>query len=183
MTFNTNNEVAHTNVIALHQGWPSNLKLMPSIQLRDGPPSSSARSLKIILLLYFVGKTWTFLISNSLKSNFASSPLELDFHNAYKERSKGWKHEIKSHKMCGQFFLTIFWIFEKSPWEHYTWKKKNVYFLKQLSYYTFKVVTKNISWKFSMFQEFFHMFKAPNKSMWTSGFFCFKSPFSLSNVH
>jgi len=33
---------------------------------------------------------------------------------------KAWK---RSHEMCGQSFKTIFWIFEKSPWEHYITKK------------------------------------------------------------
>jgi hypothetical protein len=101
--------------------------------------------LKIILPSYSFGRTWTFLISNSLKSNFASSPLELNSHNAYKEGNKGWRHEINSHKMCGQSLKTTFKFFEKSPWEHYTSKK--------LSSYTFKVVTKKISWKFTMFQK------------------------------
>jgi hypothetical protein len=49
--------------------------------------------------------------------------------------------------------------------------------------YTFKVVTPIFSWKFTMFQNYFSMFKTLKKNMWTSGFFCFKNRFSLSNVH
>ncbi len=36
---------------------------------------------------------------------------------------------------------------------------------------------------FKMFQESFYMFKTLKKNMWISGFFYFKSPFSLSDVH
>ncbi len=31
----------------------------------------------------------------------------------------GWKHEIRSHKVCGWFLKFVFQNFEKSPWEHY----------------------------------------------------------------
>jgi len=40
--------------------------------------------------------------------------------------------------------------------------------------YTFKVVTTIFSWKFTMFQNSFSMFKALKKTMWTSGFFVSK---------
>ncbi len=33
--------------------------------------------------------------------------------------SKGWKHEIRSHKVCGHSLKFVFQNFEKSPWEHY----------------------------------------------------------------
>jgi hypothetical protein len=55
--------------------------------------------------------------------------------------------------------------------------KKIVLFLK-ISSYIFKVVTTKFSWKFTMFQESFYMFKALMKSMWIGGFLYQKS-FSL----
>jgi hypothetical protein len=50
------------------------------------------------------------------------------------------------------------------------YQKNNI----EISSYTFKVSTTKFSWKFTMFQEFFYMFKAFKKSMWTSGFFVSK---------
>jgi hypothetical protein len=44
-------------------------------------------------------------------------------------------------------------------------------FIFYISSYTFKVITTKFSWKFTMFQESFHMFKALKKSMWIGGFF------------
>ncbi len=73
--------------------------------------------------------------------------------------------------MCGQSLKIVFWKFEKSPWEHYTSKN---YFIFEISSYTFKVATAKFSWKLTMFQESFYMFKALKKSTWTSGFFVSK---------
>ncbi len=53
----------------------------------------------------------------------------------------------------------------------------------EINFYTFKVATTKISWKLTMFEKSFYTFKALKKNMWTSGFFCFKCHFSLSNVH
>jgi hypothetical protein len=50
--------------------------------------------------------------------------------------------------MCGQSLKTIFWKFEKSPWEHYM--SKNIIF--EINFYTFKVATTKFSWKLTMFQ-------------------------------
>jgi hypothetical protein len=47
----------------------------------------------------------------------------------------------------------------------------------EINSYTFKVATTKFSWKFTMFQESFHMFKAFNKNMWTNGFFVSKVHF------
>jgi hypothetical protein len=33
--------------------------------------------------------------------------------------NKEWKHEKKNQVVCGKSLKTIFWKFEKSPWEHY----------------------------------------------------------------
>jgi hypothetical protein len=49
-----------------------------------------------------------------------------------------------------------------------------LYTKKVLSFYTFKVATTKFSWKFTMFQKLFYMFKTLKKSMWTSGFFVSK---------
>jgi hypothetical protein len=38
---------------------------------------------------------------------------------------QGWKHEIKSHKVCGQSFKIILILFQKSPWEHYISNNNN----------------------------------------------------------
>jgi len=54
---------------------------------------------------------------------------------------------------------------------------KNIYTF-ETSFHTFKVATTKFSWKFTMFQESFYMFKAIKKSKWTSGFLYQKS-FSL----
>ncbi len=45
-----------------------------------------------------------------------------------------------------------------------------LYILK-INSYTFKVPTIKFSWKLTMFQKYFYMFKALKKSMWTNGFF------------
>jgi hypothetical protein len=62
--------------------------------------------------------------------------------------------------MCGQYLKTIFWKFEKSPWEHYI--SKNIFYF-EINSYTFKLATTNFSWKFTMFQESFYMFKTLKK--------------------
>ncbi len=51
----------------------------------------------------------------------------------------------------------------------------------EVSFYTFKFVTTKYSWKFTMFQESFYMFKALKRSMWTYMWFifCFKKFFFL----
>jgi hypothetical protein len=81
--------------------------------------------------------------------------------------------------MCGQSLKTVFWIFEKSPWEHYRSKK----IILEINFYTFKVTTTKFSWQFTMFQELFYMFKTLKKSMWIGGFFVSKVIFSYQNVH
>jgi hypothetical protein len=49
----------------------------------------------------------------------------------------------------------------------------NIYIF-EIIFYTFKVATTKFSWKFTMFQESFYMFKALKKSMWIGGFFVSK---------
>ncbi len=44
-------------------------------------------------------------------------------------------------------------------------------FIFEINFYTFKVATIEFSWKFTMFQESFYMFKALKKNMWKYGFF------------
>jgi hypothetical protein len=80
----------------------------------------------------------------------------------------GWKHEIRSHKVCGQSFKKIL-KFLKNYHGNNVYQKICIIF--EINFYTFKVATKNFSWKFTMFQESFYMFKGLKKSMWTSFFF------------
>jgi hypothetical protein len=75
-------------LLLLHCGWPSNLKSIPSTQLEEGPPPCITWSSKTILPLYYLGRTWTFSISNYFRSNFVSSPMELDSNKANKKGSK-----------------------------------------------------------------------------------------------
>jgi len=90
----------------------------------------------------------------------------------------GWKHEIRSHRMRGA------WTFFRNCFSKF-WKitmgalyiKKSFKFWNNL--YTFKVATTKFSWKFTMFQEFFYMFKALNKSMWITGFLFWKFSFLI----
>jgi hypothetical protein len=60
---------------------------------------TSVKSSKTILPSYFLGWTSTFLISNSLKSNFVSFLLELNSDNAYKE---GSKQSDPFGRICGE---------------------------------------------------------------------------------
>ncbi len=55
---------------------------------------------------------------------------------------------------------------------------KKIVLIFKINFYTFKVATTKFSWKFTMFQKSFYMFKALKKSMWRSGFFVSNS-FSL----
>jgi hypothetical protein len=90
------------------------------------------------------------------------------------------KEEKKSQTMCGQFVKTIFWKFEKSPWEHYI-SNICIYihiYIFAINTYTFKVATTQFLWKFTMFQDSFYMFKALKKNMWTCGFL-YQKLFSL----
>ncbi len=82
----------------------------------------------------------------------------------------------KSQVICGQSFKTVFWNFEKSSWEHNMSTK--LFYLKTNSY-NFKVATTKFSWKFTMFQEFFYMFKSHKKNMWVGGFFFYQNSFSF----
>jgi len=59
----------------------------------------------------------------------------------------------------------------------------NVTYTFEKSFTIFKIATTNFSWKFTMFQKSFYMFKALQKNMRTFGLFYIKSPFPLSNVH
>jgi hypothetical protein len=92
----------------------------------------------------------------------------------------GWKYEIRSHKMCGQNFKTIFQKFEKSPWEHHI-SKNTSNFWNKLWY--FQSCNYKIFMKSTMFQKSFYTFKALKKNIWTCGFFISNFFFSLSNVH
>ncbi len=47
-------------------------------------------------------------------------------------------------------------------------------FIFKISFYNFKAATTKLSWKFTMFQEFFYMYKSHKKNMWTCGFFVLK---------
>jgi len=82
--------------------------------------------------------------------------------------------------VCGQSFKTIFWIIEKSPWEHYI-SKKLLKFRNQFLYFQ--------SCNYKIFMKIHYVSKIllyvqniPKKHV-DKWFFCFKSPFSLSNVH
>jgi hypothetical protein len=101
------------------------------------------------------------------------------FYNTF-ETYKGWKHEIRSHIVCGQSLKTIFQIFENLLWEHYIFKNSLKFWNKFLN---FQIAITKFSWKFIVFEKFFSMFKVLKKSTWTCGFFGFKNLFSLSNVH
>jgi hypothetical protein len=81
--------------------------------------------------------------------------------------------------MCGQSLQIAFQKFEKSPWEHYISKKLYNFLINS---YSFQVAT-------SKFMKIHHVSKVlficlkhskQNVDKW---FFCFKSLFSLSNVH
>ncbi len=77
--------------------------------------------------------------------------------------------------MCGQSLKIIFWKFENHHGNNIYQKKL---FILTINFYTFKVVTTKFSWKFTMFQKSFYMFKALKKSMWTSGLL-YQNSFSL----
>jgi len=75
---------------------------------------------------------------------------------------KWWvKARKKEPKSVWTILKTNFWIFEKSSWEHYI-SKFNYYYL--VCFYILKVETTKFSWKFTMFQELFYMFKALRKT-------------------
>ncbi len=78
--------------------------------------------------------------------------------------------------MCGQSLKTIFQFFEKSPWKQYISKNLFKFWNKFLH---FKVATTKFSWKLTMFQKSFYMFKMIKKNMWTSGSFVSKSLFLI----
>jgi len=61
-----------------------------------------------------------------------------------------WKQEKKSQAMCKQSLKTIFWKFEKSPWEHYMLKKL-LYFLNKFLYFQ--------SCNYEIFMEIHHVLK------------------------
>ncbi len=93
-----------------------------------------------------------------------------------------WKKKKKNQSMCVQFSKIVFWRFEKSPWEHIS----KIYFIFEIiSYIVFKVVITKFSWKFTMFQKSFYMFKALKKSMLTSDFFVSKVffPYQMFTNH
>jgi hypothetical protein len=75
--------------------------------------------------------------------------------------------------MCGQslnFFLKIWIITTETLYIYY------FYFLK-IFFYTFKVATTKFSWKFTMFQESFYMFKTLKKG--GKVVFLYRKSFSL----
>ncbi len=49
-----------------------------------------------------------------------------------------------------------------------------IYIYIYINSYTFKIAVTKFSWKFTMFQESFYMFKALKKNMWTRGFLVLK---------
>jgi len=61
---------------------------------------------------------------------------------------------------------------EKSPCEHYIWRKL-FYFWNKFLYF------QSCKRKFTMFQKSFYMFKTFKKNMWTSGFFLYQKFLSL----
>jgi len=51
-------------------------------------------------------------------------------------RLSEWKQEEMNEAMCEQSLKTVFWNFEKSPWEHYISKYIYLYmFLNKFSYF------------------------------------------------
>ncbi len=92
----------------------------------------------------------------------------------------GWKHEIKSYKVCGQSLKPIFQKIEKLPWECYI-SKNSFNFLNKFLYFQ--------SYNYKIFMKIHHVLRvllyvlsAQEKHV-NRWFFCFKNPFSLLNVH
>jgi hypothetical protein len=78
-----------------------------------------------------------------------------------KKYAWGWKQEKKSQVVCGQSFKTILKVWKITMGTLY--QKKCFSF--EISSYILKVAIKKLSWKFTMFQESFYMFKTFKKSM------------------
>jgi len=83
----------------------------------------------------------------------------------------GWNHEKKTTKCVDNLLKTIF---EFSKNHHLERLYINFFLNFWNKIYKFKVATTKISWKFTMFQKSFYMFKALKKNMWTSDFFSSK---------
>jgi hypothetical protein len=126
---------------------------------------SSSHSLKVGL--------WHFLLVVVLYIIHVAMNLDLETVMMAKSMKKG-------AKKCGKFVKNVFWIFEKSPWEHFLPKKlfnfwnKFLYF-QSCNYKSWNKLQLYFHENSSCFKiPFIYMFKALKKSMWIGGFLFWK---------
>jgi hypothetical protein len=84
------------------------------------------------------------------------------------------KNTMKGATQCVDITLKLLFFENLKNHHGNTIYQKNCFIFK-ISSYTFKVASKNISWKFTMCQESFYMFKALQKNMCTMVFLYQKS--------
>jgi hypothetical protein len=88
MAFHTKREVSHINVIVLTLGMTIKYQTHAIHTTNKGTTTLHYKKFKQILPSNSFRKTWTFLISNYYRSNFASSLMKLNFNKASKEMNK-----------------------------------------------------------------------------------------------
>jgi hypothetical protein len=88
MAFHTKRGVSHTNVIVLTLKMTIKYQIHAIPTTLQGTTTLHYKKFKQILPSNSLRRTWTFLISNYSRSNFASSLMKLDFDKASKEMNK-----------------------------------------------------------------------------------------------